>query len=52
MLRKLCVLVLVICFFTPGCALLNKKSEKKLFTNTAETKNMNNELNGKYEVSS
>ena len=40
MLRKLCILVFVICFFTPGCALLKKKSEKKLFTNTTKTKNV------------
>lgn len=35
MLRKLIILVFVICFFAPGCALLEKKPEKKLFTNTA-----------------
>ena len=39
MLRKIAVLVLVICFVAPGCALLNKKPAKKLFTNTAKTKN-------------
>ncbi|GAX59097.1 hypothetical protein SCALIN_C01_0028 [Candidatus Scalindua japonica] len=42
MLRKICVLVFVICFFTPGCALLDKTHEKKLFTNTAKTKNVEN----------
>jgi len=40
MLRKLCVIVFVICFFAPGCALLDKKPEKKLFTNTTKTKNV------------
>ncbi len=42
MLRKLCVLVFVICFFTPGCALLNKTHKKKLFTNTTKTENVEN----------
>ena len=42
MFRNICSLVLVICFFTPGCALLEKKQEKKLFTNTAKTKNVEN----------
>jgi len=42
MRRKICVLVFVICFFTPGCTLLKKKPEKKLFTNTAKTKNVDN----------
>ena len=40
MLRNIGVLVFVICFFTPGCTLLNKTHEKKLFTNTAKTKNV------------
>ena len=40
MLGKLSALVFVICFFTPGCTLLDKKPEKKLFTNTAKTKNV------------
>ncbi len=40
MLRIQCVLVFVICFFAPGCTLLNKKPEKKLFTNTTKTKNV------------
>lgn len=39
MFKKICVLVFVICFFTPGCVLLKKKPEKKLFTNTAKTEN-------------
>ena len=40
MFKKICVLVFVICFFAPGCVLLKKKPEKKLFTNTAKTKNV------------
>ncbi len=40
MLRKLCVLVFVICFFAPGCALLEKETEKKLVTNTGKTKDV------------
>ena len=40
MLRKLYALVFVICFFAPGCTLLDKTHEKKLFTNTAKTKNV------------
>ena len=39
MLRKIVILVLVICFFAPGCTLLSKKPVKKLFNNTAKTKN-------------
>ena len=38
MLRNIGILVLVICFVAPGCAFLNKKPAKKLFTNTAKTK--------------
>jgi len=40
MLRKIVILVLVICFFAPGCTLLSKKPVKKLFNNTAKTKKL------------
>lgn len=39
-MRKLCVLVFVICFFAPGCALLKEKQENKLVTNTAKTRDI------------
>ena len=40
MLKHLSILVAVICFLTPGCALLKKKSEEKLITDTAKAKSV------------
>ena len=38
MLRKIGILIFVICVLAPGCTLFGKKPAKKLFTNIARTK--------------
>ena len=36
MLRKIGILIFVICFLAPGCTFFGKKPAKKLFTNTKQ----------------